>query len=292
MIHHLHWSTWVGISIVSIVALAVHIRFTRRAATLGPTLLTTLGIGFCFLGIALGLFDFDSQDLRGSVPALIDGIRTAFWVSVVGIATAVTIKLRVFLFGDPPAKGSGQTLADVVAELRAIQESIGGRGGTPWAARTEQMHADMNERLDSLHDSFARFADNVVEANTKALVEALSGIVRDFNTKLNEQIGGNFTRLDQAAEKLVIWQEQHKTQLEHLLEHETLTANLMDEAARRYADVVTKSTVFLRVAESLGVLLPNLERQTQVLEASARSLGRTATGASKPSPAAGVERGG
>lgn len=275
MIAHLHWSTWVGILVVSAVAVIMHVRFTRRAAVMGPTLLTTLGIGFCFLGIALGLLGFDSLDLRGSVPTLIDGIRTAFWVSVVGIGWAVTIKLRLFVFGDPPASASsGYTLADVTAELERLRSAIADNDGTPLAAHARGLHADSNERLDRLQASLDGFAANVVEANTKALVGALAIIMRDFNTKLNEQIGGNFKRLDEAAEKLVAWQERHAAELEHAGRHATLTANLMEESARRYSDLVGKSAVFLRVSESLATVLPNLEKQTQVIEASARSLGR------------------
>src|SRR2546430_2087970 len=61
--------------LISSIALLFHIRWSRRATALGPTILTTLGIFFCFAGIAWGLLDFDPNDVRSSVPHL---LRTSF----------------------------------------------------------------------------------------------------------------------------------------------------------------------------------------------------------------------
>src|SRR2546429_9097553 len=43
--------------LISSIALLFHLRWSRRATALGPTILTTLGIFFCFAGIAWGLLD-------------------------------------------------------------------------------------------------------------------------------------------------------------------------------------------------------------------------------------------
>jgi hypothetical protein len=240
---------------------------------MGPTLLTTLGIGFCFFGIALGLLRFDAADIRGSVPSLIDGIRTAFWVSVFGIGWAITIKMRLFVFGDPPAAhGSGHTLGDVVVQLERLHTALAGDSDAALASRVTRLNVDANERLEELREAYVRFAEHVTETNNKALRQALSEILRDFNTKLDEQIGGNFKRLNEAAEKLAAWQERHKTQLEQLVAAETQSAANMTAASQRYTELVSRATVFLHVSESLARVLPNLERQTQILEASLREL--------------------
>src|SRR5438105_11460710 len=62
--------------LISSIGLLFHIRWSRRATALGPTILTTLGIFFCFAGIAWGLLDFDANDVRSSVPHLLGGIRS------------------------------------------------------------------------------------------------------------------------------------------------------------------------------------------------------------------------
>lgn len=43
-----------------------------------PTLLTTLGIFGTFLGIVLGLLNFNQNNIEASIPLLLAGLKTAF----------------------------------------------------------------------------------------------------------------------------------------------------------------------------------------------------------------------
>ncbi len=54
-----------------------------------PQLFPTLGILFTFLGIAIGLWNFDSNDIEKSIPELMNGLKTAFIVSIFGVALLV-----------------------------------------------------------------------------------------------------------------------------------------------------------------------------------------------------------
>jgi len=93
--------------LISSIALLFHIRWSRRATALGPTILTTLGIFFCFAGIAWGLLDFDPNDVRRGVPHLLGGIRNGVLVIRGWDILALTLKIRVALFGDATVPASG-----------------------------------------------------------------------------------------------------------------------------------------------------------------------------------------
>lgn len=54
-----------------------------------PHLFPTLGILFTFLGIAIGLWNFDSSNIEKSIPELMNGLKTAFLVSIFGVALLV-----------------------------------------------------------------------------------------------------------------------------------------------------------------------------------------------------------
>ncbi|EHO11882.1 MULTISPECIES: hypothetical protein [Myroides] len=50
-----------------------------------PNLFPTLGILFTFVGIAMGLWNFDSNNIEKSIPELMNGLKTAFLVSIFGV---------------------------------------------------------------------------------------------------------------------------------------------------------------------------------------------------------------
>jgi ABC-type transporter Mla subunit MlaD len=249
-----------AIVLITLAGLGFHLRWSKRSAQLGPTLLTTLGIFFCFVGIAWGLLDFDTADVKASVPHLLQGIRTSFWASVAGIGFALTIKARQVLFGEPPAVRAagatgtatqGATIDDLLAALRRSRE-------------------DSNQRLEGLTAAFEAYAAKVADSNSKALIQALQAVMRDFNAKINEQFGDNFKQLNAAVSKLVAWQTGHEAQLRALIEQETATRKNMTDAARGFSELVNQAGAFVTTAESLQALLAGLEHQREQLD---RSLG-------------------
>ena len=252
------WESFSGFTLFSVVlissiALVLHIRWSRRSTALGPAILTTLGIFFCFAGIALGLLHFDPHDVRSSVPLLLQGIRTAFWSSVVGIFWALTLKIRVVLFGDAPVTASGAQEGASVDDLARLLLQV------------DQSVAVGNERLDGLTQALERYEQKIAESNSKALVSALTVVVRDFNTKVNEQFGDNFVHLNAAVARLVAWQDQYEKQLEASIAQESAARDSMNEATSRFTEVVNMTSQFAAVAGSLQGIVETLHTQSEQL---------------------------
>ena len=273
--------TQVSILLILILAIGLHSRWNRKVAAAGPSLLTTFGIFFCFAGITWGLVDFDPADVRDSVPHLLQGIRTSFWASVFGIGCALTIKLRVLFFGEPPlsrtAGTTGATVDDLLDQLSKVNRSIVGTDDSNLLGQLKVFRNDSNDRLDGLNRSLERFTENIVEANSKALIQALSEIIRDFNTKLNEQFGQNFKDLNSAVRNLVVWQLQYEQQLNSLIEQEINTRTYLADASLHYAELVDKASVVAPTIDSLRKLLAQTNSQSERLNASLRNLAELVT---------------
>lgn len=93
---------------------------------------------------------------------------------------------------------------------------------------------------------------------SRALVEALRDVIRDFNTKITEQFGDNFRELNSAVGQLLVWQKQYQVALEVTARHFSDAADLMNQASTDYGNLVQKSGVFTSVAAELSALLRTL----------------------------------
>jgi len=69
---------------------------SQMVARSTPNLLVSVGILGTFVGIFVGLFDFDVNDIDGSIPPLLKGLTIAFTTSIIGMTFALLFKGYVF----------------------------------------------------------------------------------------------------------------------------------------------------------------------------------------------------
>lgn len=275
---NLNGLTQSAIVVITVIAIGFHLRWTRRNTALGPTFLTTLGIFFCFIGIAWGLLNFDPGDVKYSIPRLLGGIRTSFWASVAGIFWALTIKARLAIWGDAKLRVTsvnqqGATLNDVAEYLAKLNQALAGSEDSTLLGQIKLLRSDSNYRLDRLNATFEAYSEKIAEANSRALLQALQSVVHDFNAQVNDQFGENFKHLNAAVEKLVTWQAHYAQQLETLIAQETETRRSMNDAAVRFNELVRRSQEFTDIAQSLKRLLVGLNTEKEQLNFSLSTLG-------------------
>ena len=186
--------TQVFICVILIFWFVFFINFTDKAAHNGPTILTTIGIFATFVGVASALLQFNTTDIQGSVPSLLNGLKTAFVSSAVGIGLALTLKFREYFLGTKPATIEADhlgdaTAADIVIHLRKVTDALVGSEEGSLISQIKLSRQDSNDRLDALKAAQIEALAKLSELGSKALVEALRDDIRDFNQKLTEQFG-------------------------------------------------------------------------------------------------------
>jgi hypothetical protein len=249
--------------ILTVVGLAFHFNFTEKAVSFGPTILTTTGIFATFVGITFGLFKFDTNNIQGSVPTLLSGLQTAFVGSAFGVFWALSIKYRDYFFGSRNAPGVVDsnlevTAGDMVAQLKEITRAlVGGEEGS-LISQLKLFRQDANDRLDALKIAQTEALAKLSEMGSKALVEALRDVIKDFNQKITEQFGDNFKELNTAVGQLLTWQQQYKSQIESIVQRLGVVTQVMTQATSEYSTLVQKSGVFTNVAADLSSMLRTL----------------------------------
>ncbi|MEE9240802.1 MAG: hypothetical protein V3U53_06405 [bacterium] len=95
--------------------------FTKNATTS----MTTIGVLGTFLGIYLGLLEFDVKDIDGSIPPLLDGLKLAFITSILGMGLSTFYRSIISLIEpDDVKEASSDEFLSVLKGVRAdIQKS-------------------------------------------------------------------------------------------------------------------------------------------------------------------------
>ena len=241
--------------------------YNSHSATQSPAILTSMGIFGTFLGVALGLLEFDTVNISASVPQLIDGLKTAFWTSIAGLLGALGVKMRHLfaLMGQRRKQETYHTatvtdLANLLTDIHQSLTDVEAKGLRAEIVALKQSEAD---GLSAMHQQLKAYQTEMAEANAKALVTALEKVMRDFNAEINTQYGENFRELNSAVGKMLLWQENYKRELEELLAGQSANGKLLDKAAEAYKEMVGHADVFNQVSQSLGLMLAGTKEQSE-----------------------------
>ena len=273
--------TVVGLSIIFVVLYLLPFLKSVKDKTFDNTeaiqASATFGVLGTFIGISIGLFNFDANNIEDSIPFLLDGMRTAFVTSILGMV--VSVILRYYLLGELQKAGKSEenTEANIndlirflkdenlkeaknkqalILSVQEINKSIVGDGDSTLLTQIQKMRYANHDDLESLKlelvNEFRGFAQQMAENNSKAFIKALEETIRDFNNKLQEQFGENFKQLNMAVEKLVIWQEEYKNVVIEVTENQKIIFNGIEQAnislnsMAKHSDSIQNSAANLR----------------------------------------------
>lgn len=189
---------------------------------------------------------------------------------------ALTLKARHYVFGWPVKKdgesATGATVDDLAVSLRGIHWALAGDSEATLVSQLKLMRQDSNDRLDALKKAQTEALQMLSQMGSKALVEALRDVIKDFNAHINEQFGENFKHLNEGVAKLLVWQEQHRRHVETMAIRLDEVLKIAQVTADTHKQVVDQSLSFANTAAELSALLSALETQKAQINSYAQSL--------------------
>ncbi|WP_127554857.1 hypothetical protein [Saccharospirillum alexandrii] len=262
--------TWVFIGVISVLLLYFHGPvYSAHTANYTPSILTSIGIFGTFLGVALGLAEFDTGSIQSSVPALLEGLKTAFWTSIAGLLGALTIKFRYAVASmrvraHREAKQTA-TMDDLAWHLERISNHLATEEAEPVSSLLKQQHDAQMAQQKQLESTIRNYQADMTEANQQALQQAIGHVMREFNTRIEEQYGENFRQLNQAVGQMVTWQKEHRESIEALVESNRQSAESAKLGAESFERLIQQTRSFTSVAEDMEALLSTLQTQSENL---------------------------
>jgi len=257
---------------------------SARFIEITATSLATLGILGTFTGILIGLLNFDVERIDDSVPQLLEGLKTAFTTSIVGIIAAIIFRIcRTFSPVKTSSGGIGpEDILQVLEEIRDnarmsselssrqlqdVRSAISSDGDSSLLTQIQKVRSDAKDNHEALIEEFRNFASHMVENNQRAIIEALEQVIRDFNQNLTEQFGENFSQLNEAVQELVQWQENYRLHVETLEGRLENSVMAIESSQQALESVQNHAEQIPQMIEHLEPVLEGLSSLTQVLEA-------------------------
>lgn len=243
----------------------------------GPAELTTIGVIGTFIGISIGLANFDVNDINGSVPTLLQGLKTAFLTSVLGIGSALIIKRRNLrhidslseLNKDEFTPQTFKTMFEthlssqdgLIKSMEKVAEELSGKKDDSVASLLTRIQSDINHNHKEAQKDMERFIKELAEQSTKGIIETLEEVIRDFNNKIGEQFGENFAKLEVAVGHLNEWQQENKEQLGFLTDTFRQAVSVIDEVAESLKQVEESSAAIPEFMSKLEFIIKENDKQ-------------------------------
>jgi uncharacterized protein YukE len=124
----------------------------------------------------------------------------------------------------------------------------------------------LRENTDTLVSEFREFSKHMMENASAALIQALEGVIRDFNDKLTEQFGENFKQLNQAVGRMVDWLDVYKDQLEQIKQHLAASEQALQTSENSLGTIRGDFTRVVEMSDELKAILEAYGKSKEELQ--------------------------
>lgn len=148
-----------------------------------PSIFTTLGVFGTFFGIAIALSAFNPNDIDASLPPLLDGMKTAFWTSIIGIGLSLISQKMIQAVqyqNESTEDTSNDPLERVSSGLKALKEAISGEQEGSLSNHMVQLRLLMKDELKPLKD----IKEGVGGTGETSLLTQIQRLREDHNEEL------------------------------------------------------------------------------------------------------------
>lgn len=224
---------------------------------------STIGVLGTFVGISIGLWKFNPNDITSSVPLLLSGMKIAFATSIIGMAASIFMKYIALKNEDEENIDDIMELFNtMIAESRNVNntlienqkqtENVLNKVSEIWASHQENLTVVLKSEILNLNN------------NTISKQEELIG---EF-----KKLGECFTLLNSGVNNLLTWQENYKETIENTTKELEIVIQTIHNADESIESISKNSSLIKENNENLSEVLKEINKTQNVIIDSNKSI--------------------
>lgn len=224
---------------------------------------STIGVLGTFVGISIGLWKFNPNDITSSVPLLLSGMKIAFATSIIGMAASIFMKYIALKNEDEENIDDIMELFNtMIAESRNVNntlienqkqtENVLNKVSEIWASHQENLTVELKSEVLNLNN------------NTISKQEELIG---EF-----KKLGECFTLLNSGVNNLLTWQENYKETIENTTKELETVIQTIHNADESIESISKNSSLIKENNEKLSEVLKEINKTQNVIIESNKSI--------------------
>jgi len=255
--------------------------------------IVSVGVLGTFVGIFIGLQEFNPLDMKNSINQILIGLKTAFFTSIVGMFVAISLSVfqKIFykelddeksiekILSEISIKLDNTQTMDIVDKLEKIrlnQENNTYELGNNSKILTElkentsrensKLIGILDTNFEKMNSSLEIAIEKLSEGATKEIINALKSVIQDFNQELQTQFGENFIKLNESVINLLQWQDNYKSHIENLEDRLRLSTESIEKSKESLEIISSKNEAILNVYQNLEDIIKVNNMQIEDLQ--------------------------
>ena len=269
--------------------------------------IVSVGVLGTFVGIFIGLQDFNPLDMKGSINTILIGLKTAFFTSIVGMFTAISLSViqKIFYKELDDERSVEKILLDISKKLENTHaiDDIGDKlekirlnqenntyeltNNTKTLVELKENSSRENIKLigildtnfEKMNNSLTLAVEKLSEGATKEIIKALENVIQEFNQELQTQFGENFIKLNESVINLLKWQDNYKSHIEDLENRLEVSTSSIEKSKDSLEIISSKNEDIMTIYKNLSSIIETNDMQIQDLNRHLSTFGQLSSNA-------------
>ena len=224
---------------------------------------STIGVLGTFVGISIGLWKFNPNDITYSVPLLLSGMKIAFATSIIGMAASIFMKYIALKNEDEENIDDIMELFNtMIAESRNVNntlienqkqtENVLNKVSEIWASHQENLTVELKSEILNLNNN---------------IISKQEELIGEF-----KKLGECFTLLNSGVNNLLTWQENYKETIENTTKELEIVIQTIHNADESIESISKNASLIKENNENLSEALKEINKTQNVIMESNKSI--------------------